>query len=166
MIHRHHVIPRHMGGSDDPSNIIELTVEEHAAAHKELYEKYGKEEDKFAWLGLSGQIGKEEIVEYKARLGALNANANGAYLKGNAKHVERMKSDPEYNAEVRRKQSKPKSNKENYKGPKSAEQRENMKRSALARERVPCCKCGKGFTKANLAKHEKGCKVSSFGKTV
>ena len=31
-----------MGGSDDPSNIVLLTVEEHAEAHRLLFEKYGK----------------------------------------------------------------------------------------------------------------------------
>lgn len=40
-----------MGGSDDPSNLIELTIQEHAEAHKKLYEMYGKEEDKLAWYG-------------------------------------------------------------------------------------------------------------------
>jgi len=29
-----------MGGTDDPSNLIELTVEEHAEAHRELWEQY------------------------------------------------------------------------------------------------------------------------------
>ena len=52
-----------MGGTDDPSNLVELTIEEHAEAHKKLYEEYGREEDKIAWMGLSGQIGKEEIVK-------------------------------------------------------------------------------------------------------
>lgn len=51
-----------MGGSDDPSNIVELTLEEHAEAHKKLYEEYGLWQDRIAWLGLSGQIGKEEII--------------------------------------------------------------------------------------------------------
>ena len=53
-----------MGGADDPKNIIELTVEEHALAHKKLYEKYGHWQDKFAWQGLSGQLGsKQKIIE-------------------------------------------------------------------------------------------------------
>lgn len=42
MTHKHHIIPRHMGGTDDPSNLVELTVEKHAEAHRQLYEQYGK----------------------------------------------------------------------------------------------------------------------------
>lgn len=60
--HRHHIIPKHMGGSDDPENIVILTPEEHAEEHRKLYEKYGKIEDYFAWKGLSGFIGREEII--------------------------------------------------------------------------------------------------------
>jgi hypothetical protein len=45
-----------MGGTDDPHNLIELTVEEHAEAHRVLFEQYGKEEDRIAWKMLSGQI--------------------------------------------------------------------------------------------------------------
>ncbi len=60
--HKHHIIPRHMGGSDDPSNIIELTIEEHAEAHRKLWEKHGRIEDKLAWKGLAGLIDKEEIL--------------------------------------------------------------------------------------------------------
>lgn len=60
--HKHHIIPKHMGGSDDPENIVILTPEEHAEEHRKLYEKYGKIEDYLAWKGLSGFIGKEEII--------------------------------------------------------------------------------------------------------
>lgn len=69
MIHKHHVIPRHSGGSDDPGNLIELTIEEHAQAHKELFEKYGKHEDKVAWLALSGQSKYKEFIAERASLG-------------------------------------------------------------------------------------------------
>jgi hypothetical protein len=60
--HKHHIIPRHAGGTDHPSNLVELTIEQHADAHRILYEEYGRNEDKWAWLGLSGQIGKVEIL--------------------------------------------------------------------------------------------------------
>ena len=59
--HKHHIIPRHAGGTDDPSNLVTLTVEEHAEAHRKLYEEYGRKEDLMAWKGLSGQWTKLEI---------------------------------------------------------------------------------------------------------
>lgn len=62
MKHKHHIIPKHAGGTDDPSNLIELTVEEHAEAHRLLWEQYGKKEDELAWKGLAGLIGKEELL--------------------------------------------------------------------------------------------------------
>lgn len=63
MTHKHHIIPKHMGGTDDPSNLVMLTVEEHAEAHKKLFEDYGRWEDEIAWKGLAGIIGKEEIIQ-------------------------------------------------------------------------------------------------------
>lgn len=62
MKHKHHIIPKHAGGTDEPSNIIELSVEEHAEAHRVLYEKYGKIQDKLAWQGLLGIVTSKEIV--------------------------------------------------------------------------------------------------------
>jgi hypothetical protein len=62
MKHKHHIIPKHMGGTDDPENLIELTIEEHAEAHRILYEQHGRWQDYYAWKGLSGQIGREEII--------------------------------------------------------------------------------------------------------
>lgn len=62
MKHRHHIIPRHMGGSDDSSNLIELSVEEHAEAHRKLFEEHGYWQDYLAWQGLAGLIPKQELV--------------------------------------------------------------------------------------------------------
>jgi hypothetical protein len=60
--HIHHIIPKHMGGSDEPNNLVELSVEEHAEAHRILYEKFGNWQDKIAWQGLLKMIDKEEII--------------------------------------------------------------------------------------------------------
>ena len=67
MLHKHHIIPRHAGGTNDPSNLIELTVEEHAEAHRKLFEEHGRWQDKMAWQLLSGQIGKAELLAEIAR---------------------------------------------------------------------------------------------------
>jgi hypothetical protein len=63
MKHIHHIVPKHMGGTDDPSNLIELSVEEHAEAHKKLYEEYGNQYDRIAYEALSGMIKKEEVIQ-------------------------------------------------------------------------------------------------------
>ena len=60
--HKHHIVPRHMGGTDDPSNIVELTVEEHAEAHRKLFEQYGHWQDELAWKGLAGIVPRKEVV--------------------------------------------------------------------------------------------------------
>ncbi len=52
-----------MGGTDDPSNLIELSPQEHAESHRLLYEKYGNWQDRVAWKGLSGLISKENIIK-------------------------------------------------------------------------------------------------------
>jgi hypothetical protein len=54
-----------MGGSDEPSNLIELSIEEHAIAHMKLFEKYGKIEDKIAWKALSGN---NDEFEFERRI--------------------------------------------------------------------------------------------------
>jgi len=63
MKHKHHIVPKHAGGTDDPDNLIELTISEHAQAHYDLWLEHGDEFDYLAYLGLSGQIGQEEILQ-------------------------------------------------------------------------------------------------------
>ena len=62
MKHVHHIIPQYLGGTNDPSNLVELTVEEHAEVHRLLYEQHGNWQDYCAWQALSGRIGKEEAL--------------------------------------------------------------------------------------------------------
>lgn len=89
MKHKHHIIPKHEGGTDDSENIAYLSVQEHAEAHKELYDRYGKIEDYLAWKGLSGIIGKEEIIRILLKE---NGRRNGINSKKNKKGIH----NPEY----------------------------------------------------------------------
>jgi len=41
-MHRHHIIPKHQGGTDDLSNIVVLSIEDHAEAHRRLFEEFGR----------------------------------------------------------------------------------------------------------------------------
>jgi len=66
--HIHHIVPKHAGGTNDSSNLIKLTIEEHAEEHKILWEQHGKKQDYIAWQTLSGNITKEE-----ARIMAVSA---------------------------------------------------------------------------------------------
>jgi hypothetical protein len=62
MSHLHHIVPKHMGGTDDPNNLIELSIEDHAEAHKKLFEEHGHWQDYLAWQGLSKMIPHEELI--------------------------------------------------------------------------------------------------------
>lgn len=63
MKHWHHIVPRHAGGTDDSSNLVELTIEEHAEAHRVLWEEHGQRADFMAWKMLSGQMTKAEAIK-------------------------------------------------------------------------------------------------------
>jgi hypothetical protein len=104
--HKHHIIPKHAGGTDNASNIIELTIEEHANAHKILFEKYGRKEDRWAWLGLSGQIGKDEILKEIAK-----SQKGKKKPEGFGKKISAFRRTFKYSEESKRKMSESKKGK-------------------------------------------------------
>lgn len=66
--HTHHIIPRHAGGTDDPSNLVELTIEDHAIAHEVRYRIYGDDRDRVAALMIRGQISNyDAFIEMVSR---------------------------------------------------------------------------------------------------
>jgi hypothetical protein len=52
-----------MGGSDESSNLVEVSVVQHAMWHFANWQLWGNIEDKVAWKALSGCFGKEEIID-------------------------------------------------------------------------------------------------------
>ena len=73
-----------MGGTDNPSNLIELTIEEHAEAHRLLYETYGRWQDRVAWLSLSGIMLEEE------RIYEILKNSNPGGYKHTAEAIKKL----------------------------------------------------------------------------
>ena len=173
--HKHHIIPKHMGGSDDPSNLIELTTEQHALAHKKLYEEHGNMLDKVAWLALSGQIGKEEamrMVRSGGQKGVLNHRYGKPAPNRGKKHTEEAKRKMSEAAkgkilseETKRKMS------ESSKGMKHTEEvkkkmsealkrynrteehNKNLRESIRKRKKIICICCGRKMFKANAIQH-------------
>lgn len=115
MKHKHHIVPRCMGGTDDPSNLVELTYEEHKDAHRILAEQYPDHPGvQFAYLmmtnqseeamlkaaSMGGKLGIKKLTdEARSRGGKTNA-ASGHLSKissiGNAAFINRFNSDLEF----------------------------------------------------------------------
>lgn len=147
-----------MGGSDDPSNLIELTVEEHAEAHKKLWEEHGNEYDHIAWRCLAGLIDGEEA----RRLAVSVANKDKPKSEDHRKKIsEARKEDWETNDELRKKLSEKMKGNDYGKYHKgwnpSEETRKRMSESAKKRKRtyVTCDLCGKTVTSNNITLHKR-----------
>lgn len=63
-------MPRHLGGTNDSDNLVEVSVEEHARIHHSQWILGGRWQDELAWRTLSGRIDREEAV----RLAGIYAN--------------------------------------------------------------------------------------------
>ena len=92
MKHIHHIIPKHMGGTDEPSNLIELTPEEHAEEHKKLYEKYGHWQDLLAWKGLEKIFSHDDCV----RMAILEGAKMGAKITNEKRWSNHSKKERQY----------------------------------------------------------------------
>lgn len=84
--HKHHIIPRYMGGTDAAENLVEVTITQHAMYHFCNFQLWGNDEDKLAWRALSGQLATEEIKLEAMKFGS---------KKGIEALKEKLK-DPEY----------------------------------------------------------------------
>ena len=145
LYHKHHIIPKHMGGTDDPSNIVELTVEEHAEAHRLLYEEHGRWQDRVAWQGLAGMIGKEEIIRIrqsenaklsnKSRRGENHPNFGKIYSEESKRKMSEAAKGRKHTEETRRKMSEARKGKNNPNFGKSFSEETKRKLSEAAKKR-------------------------------
>jgi hypothetical protein len=73
MRHIHHIRPKHQGGSNDPSNLISLTIVQHAMWHFADWQLTKTTENFIAWRSLAGKITKEQAIFEAQSLGGKKA---------------------------------------------------------------------------------------------
>ena len=91
--HVHHILPKYAGGTDDPSNLVRLTIEDHAIAHMVRYKIYGDYRDKLAWMGLSGLNTDRAYLRYEAFRYFLKTDNPMWRPECRKMHSERLKKD-------------------------------------------------------------------------
>lgn len=159
--HIHHIVPRHAGGTDDDSNLVQLTIEEHAQAHLDLYHQYGRKQDLIAHKALTGQITSDE-----ARRLAVSAALTGK--SQTQEHIDkrtasRMLTNPTPTlgkklppASDERKAKISEANKGNKSRSgliTSDETKQKQREAALNRPKFTCPCCGKIMAKAPLVRY-------------
>jgi hypothetical protein len=184
--HKHHIVPKHMGGSDDPSNLVELTIEEHAKAHKKLWEEHGHWQDELAWKGLSGMSSKGEIIqEIMKRNGERWGAANKgkiAWNKGLTLEDPRVQKYHRTghkinNSENMGKYIRTEEIKDKLRYPKSQEHRDKLSEASklqfsdeefklkfskvMKNNRDVCPHCNMESNKSNITRHRKVCKLKN-----
>ncbi len=100
VIERHHIIPKSLGGSDDPSNIVSLSPREHYLCHKLLARAHGGKMWQALFLmsnsgvtSASGVIVTSRDFE-KARKEAANFRSTDYLSRGVSKGLSNPSADP------------------------------------------------------------------------
>ena len=133
--HKHHIIPKHAGGTDDPSNLLKCNVAMHAFMHEQRYREVGDLEDKLAARLLrTSNTWTPETITLRAKLGGMARKGvpnpgRSATLLGVDK--------PEHSAKM----------KVAMKG------NQNATGKSWEVEKVDCPVCGKSIGSNNIKKH-------------
>jgi hypothetical protein len=117
--HKHHIVPKYLGGTNDPENLILVTKDHHALIHWWYYRMWGNKEDLGACLLLLNMseelnkihrsMGAEATRRLWAKGGEWVQNRKEQLKRATAKsHVSRKKrraENPEYATEVKKRMS-------------------------------------------------------------
>jgi hypothetical protein len=139
--HIHHIIPRYMGGTNAPSNLIKLPLWAHAETHKRLFEVYGNIEDNIAYRMLSGKT--EEGEKLRIELAKRNYQK---WLKEKPEEVKEWKEKNNKNRKGNPSILPP----EHYQ--KQAEKLRGIPRSQEVRDKISKAKKGKSVPQPNQMK--------------
>jgi 5-methylcytosine-specific restriction endonuclease McrA len=159
----HHIIPKCMNGSNDSSNLVALTANEHYIAHLLLVKMYPKNESLwYAANMMANRNNKEYAWTKKNHAKIVSRDKLGFNHTDEAKKkmknaiANRWIDNPEgFAEEQRRRSARPKNKKDGYFQPKSEKHAKNISEAALKRDRHACPHCGKLITKANINNHMK-----------
>lgn len=122
--HKHHIIPRYLGGSDAPENLVLLHPIDHAIAHQVRYRMFGNIRDLWASNWLSGivdpavytefskereqaiKLRRQQDPEFDQHMKFVRSNATknrkeGYQVEAGKKFKERFAADEKYSESIR-----------------------------------------------------------------
>lgn len=91
-MHKHHIVPKYAGGTDDATNIVILTVTQHAMWHFAEWQRKGNWQDRLAWRAISGIISQEEVIRAsQSSFTRERGNLGGKYINYTPELLERKR---------------------------------------------------------------------------
>lgn len=139
--HIHHIVPRYMGGTNEPRNLIKLPLWAHIEVHKRLFEVYGNIVLNIAYRMLSGKT--EEVEKLRIELSKKNFQK---WLKEKPEEVKEWKEKNNKNRKGKPSILSP----EHYQ--RQAEKFRGIPRSQEVRNKISRAKKGKSVAQPNQMK--------------
>jgi hypothetical protein len=72
MKHKHRIVPGYEGGEYTETNVVLLTITQHAMWHYAEWTRKKNQRDLLAWKGLKGDLSKGELLKESIRVGAVS----------------------------------------------------------------------------------------------
>jgi hypothetical protein len=141
MRHKHHLVPKYLGGSDDPSNLVEVSVTQHAMFHFCNWQLCGNEQDRIAWMGLSKQISEQEAIHLACQLGGrsnLGKTKNPEHKSKISQTIRELMANEENRKRISLSMSGNK-NSQSQKSPESRKKHSEIMKAAWQRRKMKTC---------------------------